>query len=126
MIHRCVPPGVRLRAAILIEDKASGQSLIQELRHSTRLPVISILPESDKLTRLSAQSAKFEAGLVWLPESVAWLADYERELLTFPMSAHDDQVDSTSQFLGWVSTGAQQYGYERVGGRDDFTTRGVW
>ena len=113
-------------AAVLVEDKASGQSLIQEIRTSTRLPVISILPESDKLTRLSAQSAKFEAGLVWLPESAAWLADYERELLTFPMSAHDDQVDSTSQFLGWVSTGVQQYGYERVGGRDDFTTRGVW
>ena len=113
-------------AAVLVEDKASGQSLIQEMRISTRLPVISILPESDKLTRLSAQSAKFEAGLVWLPESAAWLADYERELLTFPMSAHDDQVDSTSQFLGWVSTGAQQYGYERVGNSSELSSRGVW
>ena len=78
------------------------------------------------LTRLSAQSAKFEAGLVWLPEHAAWLADYERELLTFPMSVHDDQVDSTSQFLGWASTCAQQYGYERVGNSSELSSRGVW
>jgi predicted phage terminase large subunit-like protein len=89
-------------AAILIEDKASGQSLIQDLRNSTTLPIIPIEPAKDKETRMFAASASFEAGLVQLPESAAWVLDYEIELTTFPLAPHDDRVDSTSQFLNWV------------------------
>lgn len=87
--------------AVLIEDKASGQSLIQELRH-TRVPIIAIEPENDKITRLNSVSTLFEARQVYLPESAPWLADYEHELLSFPLAAHDDQVDSTSQALEWL------------------------
>jgi predicted phage terminase large subunit-like protein len=87
--------------AVLIEDKASGQSLIQEFRH-TRIPVIAVLPESDKITRLNSVSTMFEARQVYLPENAAWLADYEHELLSFPLAAHDDQADSTSQALEWL------------------------
>jgi predicted phage terminase large subunit-like protein len=87
--------------AVLIEDKASGQSLIQELRQ-TNVPVIAINPVGDKVTRLNSVSTMFEAGQVFLPESAAWSADYEHELLSFPLAAHDDQVDSTSQALEWL------------------------
>ena len=89
--------------AVLIEDKASGQSLIQDLRAETRLPVIAQRPEADKLTRMSAVSPAIEAGRLFLPENAAWLADYEAELATFPNAAHDDQVDMTSQFLRWAT-----------------------
>jgi predicted phage terminase large subunit-like protein len=88
--------------AILIEDKASGQSLIQELRSTTSLPIIAIEPDSDKITRANEVSAMVEAGLVHLPEIAPWLVDYEAELLGFPLAANDDQVDSTTQFLRWV------------------------
>lgn len=85
---------------LLIEDKASGQSLIQDLREETRLPIIPVDPgQVDKATRLSRNSALFEAGRVFLPESAPWLMAYEIELTTFPLSPHADQVDSTSQFL---------------------------
>ncbi|WP_435018481.1 phage terminase large subunit [Tundrisphaera sp. TA3] len=87
--------------AVLIEDKASGQSLIQDLRRDTQLPVIAILPRGDKETRASAVSALVEAGKVFVPEQAAWLTDFEMELMTFPNSVHDDQVDSLSQFLEW-------------------------
>ncbi len=90
--------------AILIEDKASGQSLLQDLRRETRLPLIAINPTSDKVTRLAAVSALFEAGKVFLPEYAPWLADYESELLAFPSTSHDDQTDSTSQFLQWAKS----------------------
>lgn len=86
---------------VLIEDKASGQSLIQELRQ-TRITVIAIKPEGDKETRLNAVSTEFEAGKVWLPESASWLPAYEAELFAFPKAKHDDQVDSTSQALTWM------------------------
>lgn len=88
--------------AILIEDKASGQQLIQDLQRETKLPVIGILPKGDKITRASAVSAMVEAGKVALPTKAHWLAGFESELLTFPNAPHDDQVDSTTQFLNWM------------------------
>lgn len=88
--------------AVLIEDKASGQSLIQELRQTTTIPVIAINPTADKETRMYSSSGLMESGRVWLPEVAPWLAEYESELFTFPLSKHDDQVDSTSQFLNWA------------------------
>ena len=54
---------------VLIEDKGSGTQLIQDLRHEGSLQPIAILPEGDKTTRMSAQSAKIEAGYVHLPET---------------------------------------------------------
>jgi len=88
--------------AILIEDKASGQSLIQDVRRETDLPVIPVLPKGDKLTRLAQVSPMIEAGLLALPKEAAWLAAFEAELLGFPHAAHDDQVDALSQYLNWV------------------------
>jgi len=88
--------------AVLIEDKASGQMLIQELKKETKIPVIGINPTIDKISRFAAVTALFEAGRVKLPQSAEWLLDYETELFSFPKATNDDQIDSTSQFLNWV------------------------
>ena len=48
---------------------------------------------------MAAVSSKFESGLVFLPKSAPWLADFETELFAFPGSRHDDQCDSVSQAL---------------------------
>ena len=88
---------------IICEDKASGQSLIQDLQDNSMVPIIPILPESDKLTRMSAQSGKIEAGRLYLPEKASWLVDYESELCNFPFGQFDDQVDATSQYLKYSS-----------------------
>lgn len=90
-------------AAILVEDAASGQSLIQELRRGTSLPVLPVRPDRDKVTRLAAVTPLIEAGKVMLPERAPWLADYIDEMAAFPSGEHDDQVDSTSQALGWLA-----------------------
>ena len=87
--------------AILLEDKASGQSLLQDLRASTSLPLIAIMPTQDKLTRFAAITPLIEAGRLHLPPNALWLADFEQELLTFPVSQHDDQIDALSQLLSW-------------------------
>lgn len=84
---------------VAIEDKGSGISLIQDLRSETRLPVIAVEPEGDKVLRASAESPAIEAGRVFLPESASWLIDYESEIGQFPLAANDDQMDSTSQAL---------------------------
>jgi predicted phage terminase large subunit-like protein len=90
--------------SILVEDTNTGSALIQELCRAGR-PAIGVRPEGDKIARMSVQSAKFEAGLVHLPERAAWLADFEAELFAFPGSRHDDQIDSVSQALAHYSGG---------------------
>lgn len=91
-------------AIVLIEDKASGQSLLQELRHmgfSKARPVT--VPNEEKAMRLHGQTAKFEGGFVLLPEEAPWLNDYIDELISFPNSKHDDQVDSTVNALAYMT-----------------------
>ena len=88
---------------VLIEDTASGTQLLQDFRTEGAMRPIGIKPEGDKTTRMSAQSAKIEAGQVLLPESAPWLEDFKTELLQFPNGKYDDQVDSMSQYLGWQS-----------------------
>jgi len=88
--------------AILIEDKASGSSLIQDLHSENKFPVIAIQSNKDKIHRFASITPLFEAGRVLLPETSSWIAEYELELMSFPMSSHDDQVDSTSQFLNYI------------------------
>ncbi len=89
--------------AVVIEDKGSGTHLIQDLGREGDVRPIPIMPEGDKVTRMSAQTAKIEAGYVVLPERASWLQDFQTEVLQFPHGRHDDQVDSLSQFLAWVS-----------------------
>ena len=88
---------------ILIEDKASGQQLIQDLKSATRLPVLPIQPKGDKYTRLNVLTPLFESGRIFLPKHAPWLKDYIDEMVLFPHSVHDDQVDMTTQALKYLS-----------------------
>jgi predicted phage terminase large subunit-like protein len=88
---------------ILIEDAGSGTSLYQDL-YEQNIPAMAIKPEGDKVMRMSAQTAKIEAGAVHLPRHAPWLDDLRTELLAFPQGVHDDQVDSISQALNWMSS----------------------
>ena len=87
---------------VLVEDKASGTSLIQELR-SESFSVIEAAPtmDGDKVMRLRAQTAKIEGGFVLLPKEAPWRDAYVDELVGFPNAKHDDQVDSTVFALAW-------------------------
>jgi len=84
---------------ILIEDKASGQSLIQELQRNTRLPVKVIKVESDKVSRVHSVTPLIEAGKVMLPKNKHWLKTFTDESEEFPNGEFDDIVDTVSQFL---------------------------
>lgn len=86
-------------AQILVEDRASGQSLIQELRHATCLPIFAVKVDADKMSRAQSVTPLVEAGKVFLLESAPWLNDYIDEMAAFPKGTHDDCVDSTTQAL---------------------------
>ena len=85
----------------LIEDKASGQSLIQELIQSTLIPIKPIKVDTDKLTRAYAIQPEWENGKIFLPFQAEWLNDYINELTVFPSAKHDDQVDMTTQYINF-------------------------
>ena len=87
---------------VLIEKAGPGLQLVQELRNDQTPGFpwpIGIVPEGDKWMRMEAQTPRFEAGHVLLPDEAPWLATFLDELLAFPRGRHDDQIDSVSQFL---------------------------
>ena len=97
-------------ASILIEDKASGTQLIQELVRDGVYGVTCYQPTMDKVMRLHSITSTIENGFVYLPTKADWLAEYVHELTTFPSGKHDDQADSTSQALDWIKQGTHVYG----------------
>ena len=80
---------------VLIEDKASGTQLIQELLDEGMHAATRYRPQTDKIMRIYAQTAMIENGFVHLPETAPWLALYLYELACFPYGRHDDQVPDT-------------------------------
>ena len=78
---------------IIIEKKASGQSLIQDLRRAG-LPVLEYTPDRDKVTRANAATPFLESGRIWLPFTKPWSLELIEEAAGFPNARYDDQVDA--------------------------------
>jgi predicted phage terminase large subunit-like protein len=94
---------------ILIEDASTGSPLAQEMRRAGTYVVLPVPVEHDKRARLYVQQAKFEAGQVLFPKQASFMPTLLAELLAFPQSKHDDQVDSITQAL--ASSGSK-YNYD--------------
>jgi predicted phage terminase large subunit-like protein len=91
--------------AILIEKKASGQSLIQDLRASG-VPVLEYQPDKDKVARAYASTPLFHGGRIWAPTEIGWAEDVMFECSVFPASDYDDYVDTVTQAVIWVKDGS--------------------
>jgi len=90
--------------AVNIEDKSSGSSIIQYLRRSTTIPVLAYDPKQrDKEQRAIAATPTIRSGNCYLPRTARWLSDFITEHEEFPTSAHDDQVDTTSQMVEYFN-----------------------
>jgi len=94
---------------VLIENKASGQSLIQDLKRKG-IPVLSVNPDGDKYRRASAVTGMVESGMVHLPYGEEWVNDLIEELADFPESPHDDIVDAFSMAMSYFKRGALSVG----------------
>jgi predicted phage terminase large subunit-like protein len=93
--------------AKLVEDKANGPAVIQELKHD--IPgLIEVQPEGGKVARAHAVSPMIESGNVYLPHPALapWVEDFIEETAAFPNGRHDDQVDAMTQALNRL----RQYG----------------
>lgn len=87
--------GYSYNSKIFVEPKASGKSLVQNMRASTGLNVIeSFSPDKDKITRLNFKTPMIEAKRVVLIQG-NYVENYLSQLLTFPNAVHDEFVDLT-------------------------------
>lgn len=94
-------------AALLIEDKQTGQGLIQELRDTTDLPVVAIQVHIDKVARAWPCVPYWEANRIFFPlddygNPEPWVADFLAELYSFPKASHDDRVDAFTQLINYL------------------------
>lgn len=101
---------------ILIEAKANGISVTQELQRTTNLRVKGINPMNDKLSRVVNDFLPFIDKLK-LPMKTniynAWISDYLKECKSFRADnkhEHDDMIDSTSQALAFLCKKTFDYG----------------
>jgi len=76
--------------------------LIQALKAETRLPILPVKPQGDKVSRAHAVSPLVESGRVALPDAAPWLNDFMEEVVSFPSAPHDDMVDSFVQALSYL------------------------
>jgi predicted phage terminase large subunit-like protein len=91
---------------ILVEAKASGQSLLQDLRLA-KVPAVGYNPgQADKVSRAHQAAPTLELGLLWVPESgknpghpVSWAGAFLKQLGKFPVAEHDDYVDTFTQAI---------------------------
>lgn len=88
---------------VLIEDKASGQQILQDFKRIGTMPVIAVSPGCDmplsKPERMQLVSGLFAAGKVFIPENADWSFDFLKEMTQFPAGKHDDICDSVTQYL---------------------------
>lgn len=89
--------------AIYIEDKASGQSIIQELKRESGMAVIPYKVVHDKVARVNAVLPLIEGGRVFIPSEAPWLDEFIDECVSFPGGTHDDQVDALAMALDILS-----------------------
>jgi predicted phage terminase large subunit-like protein len=97
--------------AVLVEDKANGPALIDEMAElSPGVPIKPVEPQGSKEDRASRHSALAESGKILLPtaEQMPTIGEFRAELVRFPNQRRNDRVDTTTQALDYMTDKAQR------------------
>ena len=96
--------GYTSSSRVYIEPKASGMSILQQLKRGTGLNVIADKPPTqDKISRVSAISPVIESGRVFLNDG-RYIDSFLDECVAFPNGSHDDMVDTLTMCLDIYTT----------------------
>jgi phage terminase large subunit-like protein len=85
-------------AVVLVEESSWGLAILELVRQVCDC-ALGRRPTGSKIDRLTRHLGRLEANNIELPSASLWLAEFERELLGFPNSKNDDQVDALTQAL---------------------------
>jgi predicted phage terminase large subunit-like protein len=98
------------KVPFLIENKANGRALIQDLKRGgddDRLPSLPVIPfNPDGLTKEARAFSVVNyvaGGMVYLPEGHEWVFDWIQQHKVFPKGQHDDLVDTTAMAITWLA-----------------------
>jgi predicted phage terminase large subunit-like protein len=94
-IHRFV-------CAVLVEDAANGQAVIQLLQANVS-GVIAVNPQGGKASRMHAAAVGWQAGEWYVDRNASWTEPFLGQLMMFPNARNDDQCDMMSQAAVWLS-----------------------
>ena len=103
-------------SAKLFEKAASGEPL-QDMLHTEIGGIILIPPNRSKETRAAAVTPYFQTGNVWI-KNAPWTNEFISEMVNFPGSRYDDQVDAASQAIEYMQRtfgGLQSCDEEQIG-----------
>lgn len=75
-----------------IEKQMATLSLFDEVQRKGVI-VRWLKPDKNKIARAETAVALVDAGRVWVPDEAPWLDEFFAEVVSFPVAAHDDQVD---------------------------------
>ena len=89
--------------AILIEDKANGSAMVDDLKKIGFSSVLAVPAESSKVHRFARVTDFYEAGDVLYPDSsiAPWIEEHLHEMMVFPNGKNDDRVDAEAHFLNY-------------------------
>lgn len=108
--------GYTNRSRIFVEPKASGKSVVQQLKRETGLNVIEDeAPKESKVARVHAITPTLEAGRVFLPTNEAWTDSFIYECATFPGGRHDDRVDCIAAAIRKATEESRGFTWEMQG-----------
>ncbi len=99
--------------SVLVAEAGCSIPVVEYIENHSRLPLVKVKPGTrDKVARVRAVQGIIEAGRVWVPANVPWLAGWMDEMAAFPGGRYDDQVDTMSQALSYLD--------KYAGGGDSF------
>jgi hypothetical protein len=111
---------------VLIEDRALGTQLIQDLVSEGMHAIKKYEPTMDKIMRTHSVTSTIENSFVHLPDKAAWLPEYLDELSSFPKGKYETRRFDLSG-VGLVQTAMYELriwsvGVLQAGGRENQST----
>lgn len=90
-------------SVIVIEGTGQGPALNADINPQSGMEVVQVLPAESKIDRLRQHCYTIRSGRVQVPQDATWRADFIDEIVAFPLTQFNDQVDAMTQFLHWIS-----------------------
>lgn len=91
---------------VIVEDKSSGQQIIQDLRRDSCIPVVAFDAKGkDKILRANLVAPTLEAGKIFIPEDQPWASDFIENMASFPEVEHDDDIDAFTSSIIYFKGG---------------------
>lgn len=95
--QRYDPDMVAIEGSLI--EKSLGPFIYEEMgKRDKYFPITTLTPTKDKETRARSIQGRMRAGGVFFDKEREWYSDLEQEMLQFPKSRHDDQVDA----IAWL------------------------